>query len=134
MWKSRRRVQTTPDQCLRFAGLLLLFLLTIPLGLGQNHRTLKGVVTDQFGEAISNVLVRLYSAERVLQTQSDKSGRFEFAATPFGTYEVEAYRQGFQRRKIGGVRIPEKDAEVMPITPLIASQPSECGRGGFTRL
>jgi Carboxypeptidase regulatory-like domain len=129
MWKPRQRLQTALDRCLAIPALVLIFLLTIPLGRGQNHGSLKGVVTDQLGAAASDVLVSLYSSDRVLQTKSDKRGRFEFVDAPSGTYEFEAYLPGFQRRKIDAVRIPEEDAEVISITLLIASQPSECGRG-----
>jgi hypothetical protein len=107
---------------------LLVSLLTIPVGRCQNHGTLRGEVTDQFHAVISDVLVGLYSTDRVLQVKSDKNGRFEFADAPSGIYELDAASAGFQTRKIERVQIPENDTEVISISLLIASQPSDCGK------
>jgi len=129
MSKSRRRVHPCLECNLRFSALLLICLLTIPLGRSQSFGTLRGVTTDQFNAVISDTLVGLYSTDRVLQTKTDKNGRFEFTNEPSGTYELNAFQPGFQTRKIDSVQIPENDATEISIRLLIASQPSDCGRG-----
>lgn len=129
MWPSQEQGQPLPKQCLLFLAILLVSLLAIPVLHSQDHGTLRGVVTDQFNAVISDVLVGLYSSDRVLQTKSDKNGRFEFTDAPSGTYELDAAGAGFQVRRIERVRIPEKGTEVISISLLIANQPSECGKG-----
>ena len=129
MSESRPRVHPCLGCNLRFSALLLIYLLTIPLGRSQSFGTLRGVVTDQFNAVISDTLIRLYSADRVLQTKTDKNGQFEFTNERSGTYELNAFRSGFQTRKIDRVQIPENDEEKLSISLLIASQPSDCGRG-----
>jgi carboxypeptidase family protein len=129
MWPTQEQGTPSPKQFLFFLAVLLIFPLAIPVLHGQGHGTLGGIVTDQFNAVISGALVGLYSTDRVLQAKSDKNGRFEFAEAPSGTYELEASSAGFQPRKIEGIRIPEKDAEVISIRLLIANQPSDCGKG-----
>src|ERR1700739_1760736 len=129
MSKSRRRVHLCLECNLRFSTLLLIYLLTIPPGRSQSFGTLRGVTTDQFNAVISDTLICLYSTDRVLQTKTDKNGRFEFTNEPSGTYELNAFQPGFQTRKIDSVQIPENDAKEISISLLIASQPSDCGQG-----
>jgi len=112
-----------------FLAVLLVFLLTIPTGRCQNNGTIRGVVTDQFNAVIPDVLVGLYSTDRVLQVKSGRNGRFEFTDTPSGTYELNASHPGFQTRRIESIRIPVKDAEAISIILLVAAQPSEGGMG-----
>jgi hypothetical protein len=112
-----------------FAIALVVIPLTVDVGRSQNSGTLRGVITDRFDVGISDVLVSLFSPDRVLQVKSNKTGRFEFANTPSGTYELDASHEGFQTQKFDRIRIPEMDAEVMSITLPIANPGSDCGRG-----
>lgn len=128
MWPLRRAYQISPKKYLLQVSVLLGFLTTIPLARSQNHGTLRGIISSRFG-VMSDVLVSLYSTDRVLQIKSDSNGRFEFADAPSGTYELEASIAGFQTQKVDSVRIPEKGVETIAINLLIANQPSDCGRG-----
>jgi Carboxypeptidase regulatory-like domain len=111
----------------RFAATLVL-LLAIPVGRCQGRGTLKGIVTDQFDEGLSDALVSLYSPDRVLHVTSDKIGRFDFTNVPSGTYELVVSREGFQARTFDRIRIPEMDTEAMSISLPIANPGSDCGR------
>ena len=49
-----------------------------------------GSVTDDSGGPLAGAQVRLYSTDRILQTSSDKAGRFQFDRVPFGSYQFAA--------------------------------------------
>jgi carboxypeptidase family protein len=127
MWPSPRQRQLASIDLP--AAVLLILCLAIPVGRTQSSVALRGIVTDQINAVISDALVGLYSTDRVLQTKSNRTGQFEFVNAPSGTYELEAASPGFQSQKIEGIRIPKNDAEVISIKLLVASQPSDCGKG-----
>lgn len=73
----------------------------------QGGATLSGVV--YYGSRpIPNFPVSLYSADRVLRTETDKSGRFEFANLAPGTYDVQAFALGVEGH-VFGVRVRRSD-------------------------
>lgn len=80
----------------------------------QPEATLSGVITDAFGGQLSDATLRLYSADRVLQTRSDEKGGFRFARVPPGTYQLEAARPGFKIKRITAIQVSGKD-EPLPI-------------------
>jgi hypothetical protein len=133
MWPAPQPYRCSPKGYLffsaLFAAVLLVVLLTIPVGRSQNSGTLRGIVTDQIDAAISDVLLSLFSTDRVLQVKSNKAGRFEFANVPSGIYKLDVSHGGFQTRTFDCISIPEMDAEVMAITLTIENPGSDCGRG-----
>jgi hypothetical protein len=71
-------------------------------------------VSDPNSAPIPDARVTLYSLDRILQTKSDSSGRFEFDAVPTGKYEFEVLAQGFARFTWPNVFVT---ALVRPTTP-----------------
>jgi len=55
-----------------------------------------GSIADSFSAPIRGAQVSLYSLERILQTTSDVSGRFQLNNVPTGVYELEVTAPGFQ--------------------------------------
>ncbi len=103
--------------------LLSLAGLTLSLAAGsawaQASGTVRGVITDPSGAALSGATVRLTNARTGLarQAASDDSGAFELANVPFQTYELEASGAGFAaHRRTVAVRT------TVPVTLEIALQ------------
>ena len=74
---------------------------------GQAGAKLSGVVSYE-GEVTPGCPVSLYSPDQVLQTETDKAGRFEFRGLPRGTYDLQA-RFWAVEGTIYGIRIEDKD-------------------------
>lgn len=85
--------------------MLLLGLWLGPSVNSQSSTGVQGCVTDTLegaatNDPISDARVRLYSIERMLETKSDKAGRFVFRSVPSGEYNLEAAAKGFQSQRI----------------------------------
>lgn len=63
----------------------------------QSAPTLAGIVRDQVGAVVIKARVELadVASGRILTTQTDLSGKYEFAALPAGTYLLSVKSQGF---------------------------------------
>jgi len=57
--------------------------------------TVAGAVVDTFQAPLSAATITLYSVRRVLQTKSDRLGRFEVTEVPDGSYHLEVVHSGF---------------------------------------
>lgn len=90
----------------------------------QSLATLNGVVTDKSGAKIDDVVVSLYSKDRVLQTRSNSQGQFRFARVPQGEYQFEVVRDGFIPRKPTVIRLIGRN-EPLAIT-LDVSETGHC--------
>ena len=81
---------------LAFAGLILIFTIVASTP-GQELIKVTGAATDPQSTPIPGARISLYSLDRILQTTSDSSGRFQFNAVPSGKYEFEVLAPGFKR-------------------------------------
>jgi len=94
-----------------------------------------GSVTDEHAAPIRGAQVSLYSLERILQTTSDGSGRFQLNNLPTGVYDFEVTAPGFQTLTRSAVEVTDlmrsgtgnKPAD-LTVTMKIASGVTQCGR------
>ncbi|HYV25293.1 MAG TPA: carboxypeptidase-like regulatory domain-containing protein [Pyrinomonadaceae bacterium] len=86
-----------PSRTVSYFFSLILIISIVASTPGQAAHGVTGSVTDPLSVPIPGAEIRLYSLERILQTTSDSSGRFEFDAVPNGKYEFEVLAQGFKR-------------------------------------
>lgn len=91
----------------------------------QSETTLSGVITYTYGDQqtgpIPDATVRLYSADRVLQTKTDKHGQFGFANVAPATYQLEAAHPGFKTRKLEAIQVTNQNAKPLSITLAVAN-------------
>jgi hypothetical protein len=91
----------------------------------QSEATLSGVITYTFGEQqtgpIPDATLRLYSADRVLETKTDKHGHFGFANVAPATYQLEAAHPGFKTRKVEAIQVTNQNAKPLSITLAVAN-------------
>jgi type 1 fimbria pilin len=83
-----------------FASIVLISSIVVSIHAQQSISgtvSVSGEVTDPQSAAIRGARISLYSLDRILQTTSDSSGRFQFNAVPAGKYEFEALASGFKR-------------------------------------
>jgi Carboxypeptidase regulatory-like domain len=91
---------------------------------GRVTDTLEGEPTN---DPISDAEIRLYSIERMLETKSDKEGRFVFGSVPSGQYNLEAAAKGFQSQRIVvHVSLSSQKPVNVDIHMSAAPQPSVC--------
>jgi carboxypeptidase family protein len=90
----------------------------------QSEATLSGVITYTLGDQqtgpIPDAIVRLYSADRVLQTKTDKNGLFRFANVAPATYQIEAAHPEFKTRKFESIQVTN-NPEPLAITLTVAN-------------
>ena len=85
---------------LLFAAFLLIVSLAETAVNAQQGAQLSGAVTDNFSVPIRRATVRLFSSDRVLQTNSDAAGHFRLANVPTGKYELEISAPGFRTKSM----------------------------------
>lgn len=92
-----------------FAGFLLVISLSASAANAQGRGQLSGLVTDGMTDwtssPVEGATVRLYSLDRILQTKSDKAGRFELTNLPAGNYEMEVVASGFKIKSIKEIKV-----------------------------
>jgi len=99
--------------------------LAAPVSRGQSSPGVGGVVTDPFGYVISDVVISLYSPDRILRTSTDQKGRFALYDVPQGKYQVEASRAGFKTSTIEFVNTGKSAANSLSFT-LTAASTGDC--------
>jgi len=131
-----------------FASLVLIISIAASIR-AQKPITVIGSVADQNSAPIAGAHVTLYSLDRILQTTSDSSGRYQFDAVPAGTYEFEVLAQGFKRTARSNLyiiepgRTPAQDKsgldvvlevgptgsarDIMPLTKVAVAPTGACG-------
>lgn len=82
------------------------FLLTPALAMGQaGSSSLRGIVSDPAGNAVSGATVTLSSTERnYVRTQTTNDGAYVFTALPPGTYQLEVQAAGFKKAVLTNIR------------------------------
>jgi len=97
---------------------------------GQAGAKLSGVVYYG-GGVMPDFPVSLYSPDRVLQTETDKAGRFEFSGLPRGTYDLQARFWGVEGT-IYGIRMEGKDLGPLTVEAKLVESwyplDPDCGR------
>jgi hypothetical protein len=97
---------------------------------GQAGANLSGAVYLEH-EVMPGFPVSLYSLDQVLQTETDKAGRFEFSGLPPGTYDLQARYYGVEGT-IYGIRIEGKNIGplTVPVEIVESLNPldPDCGR------
>ena len=87
-----------------FAALMVALLLASPLAAQELRGSIEGVVKDSSGAVLPGVSVEVKSASgAVLNTVTDATGTFRFAAVAPGTYSVNFTLQGFQPGTVNDV-------------------------------
>jgi hypothetical protein len=84
----------------------------------QSSPKLVGSVADQLSVPIPGARISLYSIDRILQTTSDLSGRFQFESVPLGTYQLEIAAPGFKSFVKDSVNVTEQMRTVAGDKPL----------------
>lgn len=129
-----------PTNALRISLLVSIFisqlLPTSNPARGQDQASVKLSGTVYFdGKAMPDFPVSLYSGDAVLQTQTDKSGRFEFGDLKPGTYDLQASYWGtpaLVEGLIHGIRVEGKDIGPLSVDTNIVEvfypYSPDCGR------
>ncbi|MGC2330174.1 MAG: carboxypeptidase-like regulatory domain-containing protein [Candidatus Acidiferrales bacterium] len=106
------------------------FLVLLGAATCQTRAKLSGTVYF-LGTTMPQFPVSLYSSDRVLQTETDNFGRFEFADLPPGTYDLQASYLGVEGT-IYGVRIEDKNVGPVSVTAAFVAflypLDPDCGR------
>src|SRR5215475_12208392 len=116
-----------------FLATLMLLGSNAILASAQAPIRINGSVTDSFSAPIHGAQVSLYSLERILQTSSDASGRFQFNNVPTGVYEFEVTAQGFQTMTRPALKVTDltygetaNKPSDLSVTLKIASSGTQC--------
>jgi hypothetical protein len=102
--------------------LLVGVLISTTIAHSQSGVTLRGIVTDQTGAAISGALVRLYSTKGLSEIKAASDAKFEFTNVDPGKYELEVTSPGFKKMT--------KDIEIGDKAPAFLSIVLQEGGGG----
>jgi hypothetical protein len=105
-------------QTKRNLGLILAFLLALPLAFGQSQfATLNGTVSDASGAVANdaNVTVKNVASGQSRRTTTNQDGFFSVATLPAGTYQVIVEMKGFQKWVGSGIVLNGSDSKTMNI-------------------
>ena len=85
--------------------LLLLFLLSPTVLLGQDTASITGTVTDSTGAAVPDAQLALISPEHGVSrsARSNSTGEYLFAALPIGAYNLTVTSPGFKKYDAKGI-------------------------------
>ncbi len=99
-------------------GILAGLILLLGLSLAENPASLKGIVLDTHGSAVSGVeVVAKNTATNVIYwTKTDKKGIYVFRSLPVGVYDVWVNMAGFQSVKRNGVHVRSTKSTVVNFT------------------
>jgi hypothetical protein len=101
-------------------GLLLLAILNLfsPAVHAQYRAGIQGVVLDAQGDTIAGAAITLTNQEtnKVLQTESDSVGIYNFLSLPPGQYKLEAEKQGFKKQTLQDIRVAGERTQAINLT------------------
>ena len=106
-------------------ALFLVFFFTLVTLSDESSALLRGVVLDQAGAAVSGATVSLISLDRIREAKTNEAGKFEFADSPFGTYDLRISREGFKPHTIENLHVSSSKIEPLSMT-LQVLVPSAC--------
>jgi hypothetical protein len=72
-------------------------------------------VIDATGEGIPQASVQLFSGDHEWQATTDTTGAFAFSDLVSGTYDLEAYARGFNKRSIENLTIGNQDPNLLKV-------------------
>ena len=90
-------------------------------------QTVSVVAHDVEGASIPHPYARLLSLNRVIEAESDASGRVEFNSVAAGTYDLEVWAAGFQRQTQRDLHSAGGTSEPVVATLRVGKQPEQCG-------
>lgn len=102
----------------RILGLIAMFLLVLPLAVGQSQfASLSGTVADATGAVANaaNVTVKNVASGELRKTVTNRDGFFSVSTLPAGTYQVTVEMKGFQKWVGSGVVLNGSDSKTMNI-------------------
>jgi hypothetical protein len=87
---------------------------------------LAGVVLDQAGAVILGASVRLFSLQRVRETETDDiMGRFAFGDLLSGTYDLQVAHTGFKTRTVEGIQVTDRVIKQVSIALQVENPPCD---------
>jgi hypothetical protein len=102
----------------RILGLIAMFLLVLPLAVGQSQfASLSGTVADATGAVANaaNVTVKNVASGELRKTVTNRDGFFSVPTLPAGTYQVIVEMKGFQKWVGSGVVLNGSDSKTMNV-------------------
>ena len=94
----------------------MVFFVSLVTSSNESSALLRGVVLDQVGAAFSGATVTLISLDRIREAKTDKAGKFEFADSPFGTYDLRISGAAFKPHTIENMQVTSSNMEPISIT------------------
>lgn len=92
------------------------FAVCIPATPSEAATRLEGVVLDKPGGVISGAIVKLFSLEKIRETQTDGGGRFEFADLLPASYDLQVEHPGFKTGTLESIQVTDKAVRQVSIT------------------
>jgi len=86
---------------------------------------LAGVVLDQAGAVILGASVRLFSLQRVRETETDDMGGFAFGDLLSGTYDLQVAHTGFKTRTVEIIQVTDRVIKQVSITLQVENSPCD---------
>src|ERR1039457_1124709 len=102
----------------RILGLIAMFLLVLPLAVGQSQfASLSGTVADATGAVANaaNVTVKNVASGELRKTVTNRDGFFSVPTLPAGNYQVTVEMKGFQKWVGSGVVLNGSDSKTMNV-------------------
>ena len=88
----------------------------VPTTPSEPARRVEGVVLDQAGTLLPGAFVKLFSLERVRETKTDDSGRFEFVDLATDSYDLQVELPGFKKGTVESIQVTDKAVQQFAIT------------------
>src|ERR1022692_247843 len=102
----------------RILGLIAMFLLVLPLAVGQSQfASLSGTVADATGAVANaaNVTVKNVASGELRKTVTNREGFFSVSTLPAGTYQVTVEMKGFQKWVATGIILNGSDSRTINV-------------------
>lgn len=102
----------------RILGLIAMFLLVLPLAVGQSQfASLSGTVADAMGAVANaaNVTVKNVASGELRKTVTNREGFFSVSTLPAGTYQVTVEMKGFQKWVATGIILNGSDSRTINV-------------------
>src|ERR1022692_4130471 len=120
----------------RILGLIAMFLLVLPLAVGQSQfASLSGTVADATGAVANaaNVTVKNVASGELRKTVTNRDGFFSVPTLPAGNYQVTVEMKGFQKWVGSGVVLNGSDSKTMNVELKVGGANGSVGGHGLSQ-